>query len=589
MPTPAMLEERGPRNDDEIDNLENRDVRILFQWLEREVKSRLADLDRKVDDILATTVPQESCRPPEGEKRPSEFSGHVVMVGKPLQSDPVPEQAPQNDIMRMQESTISITGRRSETAASVASAGAGNVRAADTEIGDEQLQMNEEQVAYLSKKKGSQVKRGVWDFLEGMDSSPAARIYEKVTNAIIVASVMSSMLKAHSGVAGPSLDFFEGAVDIAFVLEIFVRFLVCPNRLKFFTDFFNIIDLSAGLPPLLLRIYFGFSVAACTATRNYACMALGGVVPVLRLCRLLRRFQQIHLLLAAFKASLEAMPMLIYMYLCIMMSFAAMLYIVEPHWNVESLSMAWWLAIVSMTTVGYGDTTPATNAGKVTVGVFVFTSALYMAVPLGIIGNTFNDVWKDRDKILLIQRTRLRLEHSGYSHYDIPTLFDLFDVDRNGILDIQEFWWMIQAMRLGLTKDRVAELYSAFDGDRSGGIDVGEFLQVLFPGCYVAFVAGERRETSTQQEAVDDPALLSSIGSEVSADRSTPAGPPSRRISHRSNPTLPYTPPPRRSPPPIFDGGLEGFVGSGASQESSQDERLNNLMRTLAKARSRQF
>jgi len=262
-------------------------------------------------------------------------------------------------------------------------------------------------------------------------------------------------------------------------------------------DIFNTFDFCAGVPPLALRIYFQFKIPECSMGHDYACLALRGFVPVLRLCRLLRRFQQIHLLLAAFKAAFEAMPMLIYMYMCIMLSFAALLYMVEPQF--DSIPTAWWLALVTMSTIGYGDMTPATSMGKTSVGLFAFATALYMAVPVGIIGNAFSDVWKDRDKILLMQRAREQLIQAGYGQSDIRTLFGLFDLDGDGVLSMQEFWWMIQGMGVELSKQRAAELYEAIDCDGSGGIDALEFLRALFPGSYVDLIKEDFQQTVDPQ------------------------------------------------------------------------------------------
>jgi len=346
---------------------------------------------------------------------------------------------------------------------------------------------SEEQQAYLSAKRRTMLLESVWNLLENRDSSQAARIYERAMTWFIVASVVSALMQTPrtpmwSGVAAWAI---EVAADGVFVFELVLRFLASPNRAKSLSDMFNVIDLLSGLPPLCLRIHLGLNPSGCRATGDYACLVLRGIVPVLRLSKLVRRFQQIHLLLKAFKLSFEAMPVLIYIYMFIMMGFAATLYVVEPQWNVESFSQAWWLAFVSMTTVGYGDMTPATDLGKAVVGFFVFVSQLYMAIPLGIIGNAFNDVWKNRDQILLLEKFRSCLEKAGYTPQDIPTLFKLFDTDEDGMLDVQEFIWMIQGMRLGLSKERIFELYSAFDNDKSGGIDPDEFIQMLFPDAYI--------------------------------------------------------------------------------------------------------
>merc|ERR1711939_146139 len=58
----------------------------------------------------------------------------------------------------------------------------------------------------------------------------------------------------------------------------------------------------------------------------------------------------------------------------------------------------WW-AIVTATTVGYGDWhTPRTPYGKVVAGVFMVWSLVVLALPIGVIGSNFSDVWREYDR-----------------------------------------------------------------------------------------------------------------------------------------------------------------------------------------------
>ena len=97
-----------------------------------------------------------------------------------------------------------------------------------------------------------------------------------------------------------------------------------------------------------------------------------------------------------------------------MLCFSTMMYIVEPADNINSLTTAMYICTVTVTTVGYGDVTPKTNAGRALAGVLCFISVLFMAMPISVLGNAMTHAWADRSRILLMTRTRSRLKNYGY-------------------------------------------------------------------------------------------------------------------------------------------------------------------------------
>jgi len=169
--------------------------------------------------------------------------------------------------------------------------------------------------------------------------------------------------------------------------------------------------------------------------------------------------------------------------------FASAIYWFEPRSNIESLQQAVWLTIVTMTTVGYGDVSPESTEGYFLVSILIISSALYMAIPLGIVGNAFSKVWEDRDRLLLMQRTRGRILQGGYSAQDIPELFKLF-ASKDGHLTLAMFRKMLQQMRIGFSEPRIVELFKSFDNDGSGTVECEEFVRALFPGAFAEIYGG---------------------------------------------------------------------------------------------------
>lgn len=70
----------------------------------------------------------------------------------------------------------------------------------------------------------------------------------------------------------------------------------------------------------------------------------------------------------------------------------------------QSIPHSFWWALVTATTVGYGDVTPTTNAGKVCAGVAMIWSLCVLALPIGVIGTHFETVWQEYDHEKAMER-----------------------------------------------------------------------------------------------------------------------------------------------------------------------------------------
>lgn len=119
--------------------------------------------------------------------------------------------------------------------------------------------------------------------------------------------------------------------------------------------------------------------------------------------------------------------------------FAALLYLVEPRENMPTIAHAAWLVISTITTVGFGDVVPSTESGLFLTSILMVVSSLYMAMPLAVIGHSFNTIWAHRKRILLLNKTRSRLHKWGFGAYEMPRLFGLFDLDQSAEVDLPEF------------------------------------------------------------------------------------------------------------------------------------------------------
>mmetsp|Transcript_24368 Transcript_24368/g.34253 ORF Transcript_24368/g.34253 Transcript_24368/m.34253 type:complete len:235 (+) Transcript_24368:3-707(+) len=218
--------------------------------------------------------------------------------------------------------------------------------------------------------------------------------------------------------------------------------------------------------------------------RPFSHYVLVGVVPTVRLLKLVRRFGKLSLVSHVLSTTGDALKLLLFLISVIVLSFSTLMYIVEPSDIIDSLSTAMWVCTVTVTTVGYGDVTPSTTAGRILAGVLCFLSVLFMAMPISVLGNAMTHAWADRSRILLMTRTRQRLKSYGYEASDMPSLFRKFDSNGNGELTMDEFCDMVSKMNVGIRPSEAEELFELFDTDASGGIDDREFMKALFPDDY---------------------------------------------------------------------------------------------------------
>mmetsp|Transcript_130840 Transcript_130840/g.418696 ORF Transcript_130840/g.418696 Transcript_130840/m.418696 type:complete len:665 (-) Transcript_130840:44-2038(-) len=385
----------------------------------------------------------------------------------------------------------------------------------------------------------------IWSFLENPGTVTGSRLFARLVSLMIVVSSVMTFLQTMDD---PVIDrdqwvILELFFDFIFTLEVATRWFVCPNRINFVRNAYNIIDIIA-VTAVLTRSIFAYSVEQAEATGSTILLSLSCAVPILRLLKLLRRFDTFHLITKAFRLASEALPVLLFILSILVLVFASLIYIVEPRSNIDSLPTALWFTIVTVGTIGYGDITPVSSMGVLVVSGLIVVSALYMAIPIGIVGKAFSQVWDDRDVFLLNHRTRARFLEQGYKACDVPIMFCSFDHNGDGELDFQEFADMMEHMQIDIGGDRLLDLFSSFDCDGSGAIDDREFVRTLFPSAY-AEIYGRIEVEPTAQAGAESAAEASPP---IMHDPTTGCSAPSFALEPYGSTPRPSAPETPRSP-----------------------------------------
>eukprot|EP00048_Salpingoeca_helianthica_P005587 m.89349 g.89349 ORF g.89349 m.89349 type:complete len:569 (+) comp13655_c0_seq3:234-1940(+) len=211
---------------------------------------------------------------------------------------------------------------------------------------------------------------------------------------------------------GPNSFFIIETVCVAwFTFELILRFICCPDRFQFWRDPLNIIDVLAILP-------YYVSLGLTSAAGNIAIIRILRLLRVLRIFKLARHFAVLRILGLAIIRSLKELTLLLFLLSLGVVIFASCVFFAEKDSNNTlflSIPDSFWWAIITMTTVGYGDMAPVTLAGRIIGGLCVVSGLLIIALPVPIFVNNFTVLYENyvhkKEQAAAHETARRRAKH----------------------------------------------------------------------------------------------------------------------------------------------------------------------------------
>ena len=212
--------------------------------------------------------------------------------------------------------------------------------------------------------------------------SPAGHRFDKVILWLIVTSVAIVILETMPGLPMELFWIFfilEWVITVLFTIEYILRIYVERNPLRYIFSFYGMVDLLSFLPSYISVWFFG--------TQHLL------IIRVLRLLRIFRIFKLGHFVTegGVVVDALKASRIKIYVFLSFIVLMAVLIgttmYIVEHPYNSDFVSIPsgiYW-AIVTITTVGYGDVIPVTTFGRFLATIVMILGYGVLAVPTGIV------------------------------------------------------------------------------------------------------------------------------------------------------------------------------------------------------------
>ncbi|HIP47339.1 MAG TPA: ion transporter [Lutibacter sp.] len=212
--------------------------------------------------------------------------------------------------------------------------------------------------------------------------TPAGKLFDLILLFLIIASIVLVMLESVESYGAKYVTFFnnaEWAITILFTLEYFARIITIKKPKAYIFSFYGIIDFLSTIPKYL-SFFFG-GAHALVALRVLR------LLRVFRVLKLARFISESEGLIKALKASRAKIAVFLLAVLSIAVILGSLMYLIETNQDsgFDSIPKSVYWAIVTLTTVGYGDIAPATPFGQFIASVVMILGYAIIAIPTGIV------------------------------------------------------------------------------------------------------------------------------------------------------------------------------------------------------------
>ncbi|XP_010639192.1 potassium voltage-gated channel subfamily A member 7 [Fukomys damarensis] len=215
-----------------------------------------------------------------------------------------------------------------------------------------------------------------------------------------------------------------------FSFELLVRLLACPSKAIFFKNVMNLIDFVAILPYFVaLGTELARQRGVGQPAMSLAILRVIRLVRVFRIFKLSRHSKGLQILGQTLRASMRELGLLIFFLFIGVVLFSSAVYFaevdsVETHFT--SIPESFWWAVVTMTTVGYGDMAPVTVGGKIVGSLCAIAGVLTISLPVPVIVSNFSYFY---------HRETEGEEAGMYSHVDTQPCVNLEGKANGGLVD----------------------------------------------------------------------------------------------------------------------------------------------------------
>ena len=209
----------------------------------------------------------------------------------------------------------------------------------------------------------------------------AGRAFDIALIIAIITSLLVLILESLPSVMtewSRELHYIEYTFTAIFTVEYLLRLYCSPKPKSYATSFYGVVDLLAILPTYLAIFFPGASFMGV--------VRLLRVMRIFRILKLVRYLQDSNILLRSLLMARRKILIFFSTVGILVTIFGALIFVIEgPHNGFTSIPKSIYWAIVTITTVGYGDMVPQTHLGKAIASLTMLLGYSILAVPTGII------------------------------------------------------------------------------------------------------------------------------------------------------------------------------------------------------------
>lgn len=212
--------------------------------------------------------------------------------------------------------------------------------------------------------------------------TPSGKAFDIALIVSIALSVLAVTLESVENIEktyGSFLRAGEWLFTILFSVEYVLRLLCVTRTLDYAVSFYGLVDLLAILPTYLSLLLPGSQYLLVIRTLR--------VLRVFRILKLAQYISEAYLLTHALYASRRKITVFLFAVLTLVVIIGALMYLIEgKEHGFTSIPRSIYWAIVTLTTVGYGDIAPQTGVGQAMAALVMILGYGIIAVPTGIVG-----------------------------------------------------------------------------------------------------------------------------------------------------------------------------------------------------------